>query len=281
MVPSGDCHGVKRRAHLERTFDQTTDVTAALVTVSAVLGLVVGSFLNVVAYRVPRGEPLLRPASHCVACAVPVAARDNIPVVSWVVLRARCRSCGAPISWAYPAVEALSAVLFALLALRFGATVELLAYWVMTSGLLAVSVVDIRQMIVPRRILYPTLALGGALLVAASLVQGQPGRLAVATATGSACFAFFLALHLLVRGGMGFGDVRLAAFSGAFLGWLSALSVLIGMMTAFLTASLVGLGFIAAGRMGRRSKIPFGPFLSAGTVLAVLLGTQISGLWLG
>jgi leader peptidase (prepilin peptidase)/N-methyltransferase len=256
-------------------------VTALVVVASVLAGFTVGSFLNVVVYRVPRKESVVTPRSHCPECSSPVTVRDNVPVLSWILLRGRCRACGEPISWRYPAVEVLTAALFLATAIRFGPHAEVAAYLVFFAGLVALAAVDLDQMILPRTIIYWTLALGAPLLVIASAVDGDWRRCVDALLGGALAFAALFVVHVIAPRGMGFGDVRLAGLIGVFVGWLGLAQVAIALFLGFLVGSVVGMALIALGRKGRRSRLPFGPFLATGAVLAVLFGSSIQRLWLG
>lgn len=250
-------------------------MTAFLAAGCAVLGLVVGSFLNVVIARVPKKESVVAPRSRCPGCSTTIAPRDNVPLVSWLLLRGRCRTCRAPISPRYPLVELLTAVLFAAVAVRLGADWALPAFLVVVAGLVAISAVDLERFIVPNRILYPTLFVAAPLLLVAAAVDGDWSSARTAAIGGALGFVLLLAIHLVSPRGMGFGDVRLAGLIGMMLGWLSVGHVLVGLFLGFATASLVGVGLILGGRRGRKDKVPFGPFLAAGAVLAVLFGGPI------
>lgn len=246
-----------------------------VIVVMALLGLAIGSFLNVVIYRVPEGRSVVSPASACPSCGTVLTARDNVPVVSWLVLRGRCRTCKAPISGRYPLIEALTAVLWVLLALRFGGSWTLPAEAVFVAGLIALAAVDLERYLLPRKIVYPTLALVTAGLVAAAAATGRWERLGIAGACGLGAFFFFLVVHVARPSWMGFGDVRLAALLGLALGWLGPLYVVLGVLLANLAGAVVGIGLIAAGRAGRRTAMPYGVFLAAGSVVALLAGAPL------
>ncbi|MDP9387609.1 MAG: prepilin peptidase [Actinomycetota bacterium] len=250
-------------------------MTAFLVAACAVLGLVVGSFLNVVIHRVPRKESIVRPRSRCPGCGNELAARDNVPVVSWILLKGRCRTCAEPISARYPVVELVTAGVFAATALRLGADAALPAFLVVMAGLVAISAVDLERFIVPNRILYPTLFLAAPLLLVAAAVDGDWSSVRTAAIGGAAGWALLLVVHLVSPAGMGFGDVRLAGLIGMMLGWLSVGHLFVGLFLAFLAAAVVGVTLIAVGVKGRKDKVPFGPFLAAGALLAVLFGNPI------
>jgi leader peptidase (prepilin peptidase)/N-methyltransferase len=250
-------------------------VIGFLIAICAVLGLAVGSFLNVVIYRVPRKESIVRPRSACPNCRTPIANRDNIPVVSWLVLRGRCRHCQEPISVRYLVVELLTAGLFAGAAARFGRHWVLPAYLAFLAGLLALAAIDLEQMLLPKRIVYTTLVIVSGLFVVAAGATGEWHRLGTAFASGAVAFAAFFTLNFINPSWLGFGDVRLALLLGVGLGWLGPGTALLGFFLGFLLGAVVGLALIAAKRLERRSPVPFGVFLSAGAAIAVYAGEPI------
>jgi leader peptidase (prepilin peptidase) / N-methyltransferase len=256
-------------------------VTALIAVVCGLAGLVVGSFLNVVVHRVPRHESIVSPGSHCPACDAPVGARDNVPVVSWVLLRGACRSCGARISPRYPATELLTSALFVAMAVRFGPDIAVVPYCLLAAVGVAVSAIDVEHMIVPRRIIYVAWAGAAPMLAVASGLDADPGRMLDALVGAAGAFAFFAAVHLVSPRGMGFGDVRLAGLLGLYLGWLGLAQVVVGFFLAFLLGSVVGVWLVAAGRKGRQSRLCFAPFLVAGAILTVWFGGPLTRLWLG
>lgn len=250
-------------------------MTAFLAISCAVLGLAVGSFLNVVIARVPRKESVVTPRSRCPGCSAPIAPRDNVPVLSWLLLRGRCRSCAEPISPRYPLVEVGTAALFAATAVRFGADAALPAFLVFVAALIAITAIDLELFIVPNRIVYPTLFASAPMLLTAATVDGDWKSAREAAIGGVLAFGLFLVIHLISPRGMGFGDVRLSGVIGMFLGWLSVPHVLLGLFLAFLLASVIGVGLIAVKLRSRKDHIPFGPFLALGAVLAVLAGDPL------
>jgi leader peptidase (prepilin peptidase)/N-methyltransferase len=247
-------------------------VPAALAALATVLGLLVGSFLNVVVARVPDGRSVVRPPSACPRCDTVLLARDNVPVLSWLALRGRCRTCRAPISWRYPAVEVLTAGLFALVARRFGWSPSLPAELLLVTGLVPLAVIDAERLILPRRIVWPTGAAVLAALVAAATTTGQWHRLGVAAICAAAAFAAFLALHLVSPSGLGFGDVRLAPVIALATGWLGWEAAVVAFFVANLVGAVVGVALIATGRRSRRSPVPLGVFLAVGAVVALVVG---------
>jgi leader peptidase (prepilin peptidase)/N-methyltransferase len=250
-------------------------VTGVLVGFCALFGLAVGSFLNVVIYRVPRKESIVRPRSACPTCGHPIAERDNIPVVSWLILRGHCRHCGTAITARYPLVESLTAVLFGLAALRFGRDWVLPAYLVLLAGLLALACTDFEQFLLPKRIVYPVLGLVSALLVVAAVATGDWHKLGIAAASGAVAFGLFFAINFINQKWMAFGDVRLALLIGVGLGWLGAGTAVLGFFLGFLLGAVIGIGLILTKRISRRTPVPFGVFLAAGAALAIYVGEPI------
>ena len=251
---------------------------AFLLVVCGVLGLVVGSFLNVVVWRVPRHESIVSPGSHCPSCDTELGAIENVPVLSWRVLRGRCRHCGNRISARYPLVELLTAALWVGLAQRFGATWELPPYLVLAAGLVALSLIDLDHFLLPNRVLYPTGFLMAGLFVIPALVDSQGNDYARGVFGGAAAFAVFFVIHVVSPRGMGFGDVRLSFVLGFALGWLSWGHVYLGLFLGFLLGAVVGTLLIAVGLRSRKDHVPFGPFLAAGAMVAIYFGTQLLDL---
>ena len=239
------------------------------------VGLALGSFLNVVIYRVPLGLSVVRPRSACPTCHAEVAPRDNVPVVSWLMLGGRCRRCKAAISARYPLVEALTAVLFVALAAHFGATWMLLPELAFLAGAIPLAACDLQCLLLPRRIVYPTaLAVTAAMLVAAS-AGGDWDRLVTAAACGSGACGAFWALHAARPAWLGFGDVRLAGLIGLALGWLGPWYLAVALVVANLAGAAVGVTLMAAGRARRTTALPYGFFLTFGAVVAILSGAQV------
>ena len=244
-------------------------------------GLVIGSFLNVVIHRTPAGESIVKPRSRCPSCGTQIAERDNIPVLSWLMLRGKCRHCGVPISARYPIVELLTGALFAALAWRLGLAWELPAFLVFTAGLIALSGIDLDTFLLPKKVFYPVLFSSGALLLAAGVLTRDWQGLREAVIGSLLAFAVLGGIHFAYPKGMGFGDVRLVALLGLFLGWLELGAVAVGLFLGFMLGAVVGVGLMIAGRRGRKDRIPFGPFLAAGAYLAIFLAGPILNLYLG
>jgi leader peptidase (prepilin peptidase)/N-methyltransferase len=238
-------------------------------------GLVVGSFLNVCVHRLPRGLSLVRPRSHCPACSAPVRWYDNIPLLSYLLLRGRCRSCQARISLQYPLIELLTAVLFVLAYRRAGLSLTLLADLFLLCALITLAFIDLHHQILPNRITYPGTALG---LLFAAILPGRSFWAALfGAAVGFAVLFLFAEVYFRLRGveGMGMGDAKMMALLGAFLGWQGAA---LALLIASLAGTAVGLGLLAARRGSLQSALPFGTFLAFGGIVAALWGARLI-LW--
>jgi leader peptidase (prepilin peptidase) / N-methyltransferase len=242
-------------------------------------GLIAGSFANVVIHRVPRHQSVVRPGSRCPACGAPVAWRDNLPVLGWLLLRGRCRACRAPISPRYPLVELAMGVLWFLLTLRLvtaGLGWAVPAYLALAFVCLVLAVIDASTRLLPNRITYPAFPVLLGLLLVASVGLDDLGRLARGLLAGAAVGAFFLLLALISPRGMGLGDVKLAPTLGLALGWLSWGTVAVGVFAGFLLGGLAGVAAIAVAGLTRKSLLPFGPWLVAGALLGVLAGADVA-----
>ena len=239
-----------------------------LVVLAAVGGLLVGSFLNVVAWRLPRGESLVAPGSHCPGCDAPVRPYDNVPVVSWLLLRGRCRDCRVPIAIRYPLVEACSAGLAVAVVVARHGTHDLALGLTLIALLVPIALIDLDHRIIPNRL--TALGAVAALAIgAATRPAGVPEQLIAGVAAGG----FLLAAALARPGGMGMGDVKLAGMLGLFLGR----DVAVALLVALLAGTLVGIVVMARRgvREGRETAIPFGPFLALGGVVALIAGPAI------
>jgi leader peptidase (prepilin peptidase)/N-methyltransferase len=234
-------------------------------------GLAFGSFLNVVAARVPLKRSLVSPASACMACGEEIAWYDNVPLVSYAVLRGRCRSCGTGIPLRYPAVELVAALLFAACFWRFGlsGSAAVAAFFCLT--LVAVSATDLEHRIIPNRIVVPA----GLIVLAANTALHPSPRWAIAAVGGS---GFLLAAALAYPAGMGMGDVKLAFLMGAALGSSVAVGLFVGMLAALVPGIVI---LVRHGKAGRKMGIPFGPFLALGSVVALFAGPWLLDAYLG
>jgi leader peptidase (prepilin peptidase)/N-methyltransferase len=242
-----------------------------------VLGAVIGSFLNVCIHRLPRGESLVRPRSRCPACGTLIRAFDNVPLLSFLWLRGRCRDCRAAISIRYPAVELLNGLGYVLLWRRFGWTPDALIYGVFFSALVVVTFIDWDHQIIPNRITLPGIVVG--LVSAATVLAGSFVDAAIgAVLGGGLLYAVAVASEwVLKKEGMGLGDVKLLAMIGAFLGWKA---VLVTVFVGALGGSLVGLALMALKLKRREDPIPFGPFLAVGAVSALFAGPELIAWYL-
>ncbi len=250
---------------------------AYLIVVAGVFGLLIGSFLNACAYRLPLGISIAYGRSFCPACTTQIRAVDNIPLVSWIALRGRCRACGAPISWRYPLVEALTGVLFAAVAASTGPSALLLLQLLFVAALILVSDIDIAERIIPDVVLLPVAVIG---VVGMTILDPSGGARWVWLASGLGAAGFLLAAGLIyqrLRGveGMGMGDVKLALCMGFFLGSAVIPALFIG----FIAGALAGIVLVARGRSSQ-TAVPFGPFLAFGAIVGLLFGDQLLHLYL-
>jgi leader peptidase (prepilin peptidase)/N-methyltransferase len=235
------------------------------------LGLVIGSFLNVLAYRLPRGESLVWPGSHCPSCDAPIKPYDNIPLLSWLVLRGRCRSCAESISARYPLTELATALAFAVVVLVRGLDAGLALELPFAAMLIVVAAIDLEHRIVPNKILLPA-----AIYAAVLSPLVRPEDLLELAIAGSAAFALMLAAALAYPAGMGMGDVKLAGVMGLYLG----LSVAPALLIAFAAGSVVGIAVMARHGAGARKRgLPFAPFMALGGLAALVAGPELIDLY--
>jgi len=245
----------------------------------AALGLIVGSYLNVVVYRLPRGISTVWPRSRCTGCGAAIRARDNLPVVSYLLLRGRCRSCGAPIAWRYPAIEALTGLLFVACLERFGFQPAALAGAVFCCLMVVLAAIDVEHMLLPDRITLPGIVLGLALQLWVPWAGGLAGAVLGALLGGGILLAISGAWYLLRREeGMGLGDVKMLAMVGAFLGWKG---VVVTLFASTLSGAAVGLVLLRRSSTGMKTKVPFGAFLALGALLALFAGAPLVDAYLG
>jgi leader peptidase (prepilin peptidase) / N-methyltransferase len=241
---------------------------AFVAAVAGAFGATIGSFLNVVAYRLPRSESLVHPGSHCPGCGTAIKAYDNVPVLGWLWLRGRCRSCRAPISPRYPIIEATTAALAVAVVLTKHSAADIVLGLVLVAVLVPTALIDFEHRIIPNKITLPA-AVAAVAIGAALDLRGVPEQLIAGAAAGG----FLLAFALAYPRGMGMGDVKLAAVLGLFLGRSVAVAILVGV----LTATLVGAGVMArlGVEKGRKTAVPFGPFLALGGVIGLVAGPAI------
>jgi len=255
-------------------------MSVALIAITCIAGLLIGSFLTVVVDRVPRSASIAAPRSACGSCGLELGPLDLVPVVSWLALGGRCRRCRTRIGAEPLVLELMTAGLFLAIALRFRNGWETAAFCTLLGGLIGLSWIDVRTQRLPRQITYATLALGAPLLTFAAIVKHEPRRILTMMAGALIALVFMALLYVFSRGGMGDGDVRLSPLLGGYLGWLGLAYVPVGLFLGFLLGAVVGVGAMILGRAGRKTALPFGPFLSAGTVVAVFFGDRvIHRLW--
>jgi leader peptidase (prepilin peptidase)/N-methyltransferase len=246
-------------------------VKFAFAALSLAPGLALGSFLNVVAARVPLKRSIVSPGSACMTCGERIAWFDNVPLVSWLVLGGRCRHCRAVIPWVYPAVELTTAVLFAGCILAFGVTLDALVAAFFCAVLVVVSATDLAHRIIPNRVVVPAAAV---VLLAQTLLHPSPEWALAALGAGG----FLLVAAIAYPGGMGMGDVKLALLMGAMLGRTVSVALMLGMLLALVPS----VGLLARhGSAARKMGIPFGPFLALGSVLALFWGGRLLDGYLG
>ncbi|MGZ4127483.1 MAG: prepilin peptidase [Actinomycetota bacterium] len=250
------------------------------IALAALFGLIFGSFANVVVHRVPLKESIVHPRSRCQSCGTELRARDNIPVVSWLLLRGRCRYCGAPISARYPAIELLTAALFGLAAWRIRPATDLVAFLPLLWVLVVLSFIDLEHKLLPNRIVGPALATGVVLTGVAAALGPGAGAWVRALAGGAVAFGFFLLLAIISPRGMGMGDVKLSSVLGLALGYLGWGRLFVGLLLSFIAGAVGGIGLIAARKAGMKSEVPFGPYLALGTIVSILFGGPLVRAWL-
>ncbi|MDJ0325038.1 prepilin peptidase [Cryobacterium sp. PH31-AA6] len=276
-------------------------------------GLLIGSFLNVVIFRIPAGRSIVSPPSACGSCAAAIRPWNNIPVLSWLWLRGRCHDCAARISARYPLVELGTAVFFAVVGwwvvtgvstgsttglgshggfgsaagiisvdgvvdtrMAGAATVALVAFLYLAAVSIALTMIDLDTHTLPNRIVLPAYAVGAVLLTGAALLAGEPERLLTAAIGAAALFGLYLLMALLYPGGMGLGDVKLAGVLGLFLGWLGWAPLAVGAFSAFLLGGLFSLVLIITRKATRKSGIPFGPWMLGGAWVGIFGGEAIA-----
>jgi leader peptidase (prepilin peptidase)/N-methyltransferase len=257
-------------------------------------GVLIGSFLNVVVYRVPAGMSISSPPSACPGCHAPIKAYDNVPVISWLVLRGRCRSCRTAISARYPIVELATGLFFVVVAARIwplgdvpteaaplvAALLELLAFLWLAGASVALAIIDVEHHRLPDAIVLPSYAVGLVLLGASSALSGEWDALLRGVVGMAALFVFYLALALVKPGAMGLGDVKLAGVLGLWLGWTGWGELVVGAFAAFLLGGVFSLVLLATRRAQRTGGIPFGPWMLAGAWVGVIVGGTVAASYL-
>lgn len=271
------------------------DALSALVALAATLaliGIVIGSFLNVVVYRVPLGVSVAWPPSSCPTCGMEIKRRDNVPIISWMILRGRCRSCRSAISPRYPLVEFGTGAFFVVVAVEFstsifhatttgmmlGGILALVAYLYLAAISVALALIDIDTHRLPNAIVLPSYIVGLALLIPSALASGQPERLVPALAGMVIAFVLYFLLWLVYPSGMGFGDVKLAGVLGLFLGYAGWPSLVVGLFAAFVLGGAFAIVLVALRKASRGSGIAFGPWMLAGAWVGLFVGGPV---WAG
>lgn len=265
----------------------TPGLVAVVLVFAALFGLVIGSFLNVLIYRVPAGISLTR-ESRCPLCEAPLRPWQNVPVVSWLLLRAKCAACGAPISARYPLVELATGLAFVgmvwlVLAgpLAWASVPVIIAYLYLASISIALAMIDLDTRRLPNAIVLPAYIVLTLLFTAACLLGAPWEALLRAAVGGAALYAFYFLLRIIRPGGMGGGDVKLAGVLGAALGWLGWGSLIVGAFAAFILGGVVGVILMVMRRATRKSAIPFGPWMIAGAWIGIIAGEDIAHWYLG
>lgn len=268
-------------------------VEVAISLIAGLFGLAIGSFLNVVVWRVPRGESVSLPPSHCPHCDKPIRPWDNIPVVSWLILRAKCRDCGGRIATRYPLVELATGVAFtgvSFLVLNgtilsesvespvvvwLSTALVLVAFLYLVAISLALVLIDLDHHRLPNSIVIPAYVVGGVLLGLASILVGDYSALLRGAIGMVSLFAGYLLVALAYPGGMGFGDVKLAGVLGLFLAWCGWGQFSVGVFSAFVLGGVFSVALVLVRRATRKSAIPFGPWMIAGAWVGILFGAHI------
>ncbi|MBC7592560.1 MAG: prepilin peptidase [Kineosporiaceae bacterium] len=255
---------------------------------AGILGLAIGSFLNVVIYRVPAGRSIVVPASACPTCGSSIRTYDNVPVLSWLVLRGKCRDCAAPISVRYPLVELGTGLFFVTVAVLFAPTIlaapdtrsivsgllVLVAFLFLAAVSVALALIDIDVHKLPNAIVLPAYAVGAVLLSSASIVSGEYSVLLRAGIAMAALFLAYFLMAFLYPAGMGLGDVKLAGVLGLYLGWVGWGAVIVGALGAFILGGIYAFVLILGKRANRKSGIPFGPWMLVGAWLGIGIGNE-------
>lgn len=247
----------------------------------AVLGLVTGSFLTTLVSRVPTRETSVSLKSKCPKCDSEIGVRDQIPVVGWLLLRTRCRDCRMSIPIRYPLIEAGTAFLFVVVGLRFGLSWELPAFLYLAAISVVLGLIDLDTRRLPNVVVLPSYLVGGFLFLIPSIAEGDWSKYLAAWLGALGLFMVYFAMAWVYPAGMGFGDVKLAGLLGLYLGWLGWGVLMAGTFFGFLSGALVGVGLMVFGSAGRKTRIPFGPFMLIGAWIAILWGETIADWYAG
>jgi leader peptidase (prepilin peptidase)/N-methyltransferase len=252
-----------------------------LVVICPLAGLIFGSFLNVVIWRVPNSLSVVKPGSFCPNCRSPIKWYDNIPIFSWIFLGGHCRNCSKSISFQYPAVEISNAILWYFCAEFVKPLVAIPVSLVFVSSMLSLSIIDFKYLRLPNKIIYPSALLSAMFLVGASAYSAKWLNLLSAAATAAAALTLFALIFLLApKGGFGFGDVRLAGFQGLVLGWFGWKLELANIIFTFILAGFFGLAVLATGKKKMKDKLAFGPFMAISALIILILAHSLFSPWL-
>jgi leader peptidase (prepilin peptidase) / N-methyltransferase len=254
--------------------------TSGFAALAMIFGLLVGSFLNVVIVRVPAGRSVVRPRSACTTCGRPISERDNVPVLSWLLLRGRSRCCDEPISGRYPLVEVMTGVAFGGVVAWVGLSWVLPALLYLAAISIALTMIDLKLKRLPNAITLPSYPIAAALLTLAALAEREPGRLIGAAIGSAASFAFYFMLMVINSRGMGFGDVKLSGVLGLYLGWFGWQCAVVGPFLAFVLGGVIGIGLMLLGRAGRKTQIPFGPYMIVAAWIALAWAVPLTDWYL-
>jgi leader peptidase (prepilin peptidase)/N-methyltransferase len=241
-----------------------------------VLGLIIGSFLNVVIWRVPRGESVVSPPSHCPGCDQPISPIDNVPLVSWLALRGRCRRCKTPISPRYPAVELATGVLFVAFGVHFGFHADLAAFLYLAAVGMALAVIDLDHQRLPDALTLPSYPVAIALLGIAALADAGSHPFIRALIGLAALGGFYGIVWFIYPAGMGLGDVKLSGVLGLYLAWLGWGQLVVGAFAAFMVGAVVSVSVVLIRGGDRKTKVPFGPFMLIGVLIGIYAGHPLA-----
>jgi len=243
-----------------------------------VLGLIVGSFSNVCIYRIPRNESVIYPASHCPKCRTKIKPIDNIPLLSYILLKGRCRNCGSKISIQYPVVEFLTGLIYLIVYLIYGLSIQTLVYIILSSALIIIAFIDLQEQIIPDIISLPGIVIGLILSFIVPYMSFINSALGALVGGGIILIIAWVGSIIFKKEAMGGGDVKLAAMIGAFLGWRYTI---ISLFLGFFIGALVGIILILSKIKSKEDMVPFGPFIVLGSIITLLWGEKILAWYIG
>ena len=243
-----------------------------------ILGLIVGSFSNVCIYRIPRNESIIYPASHCPKCSTTIRPRDNVPLLSYIILKGRCRNCGSKISIQYPLVELLTGIIYLIIYLIYGLSIQSLIYIILSSALIIIAFIDLNEQIVPDVISLPGIGAGLILSFFVPYISFINSVLGVFVGGGIILIIGLVGSAIFKKEAMGGGDVKLAAMVGAFLGWKY---VILALFLGFFIGALAGIFLVLSKIKNREDMVPFGPFIALGSFITILCGEKILVWYVG